>query len=158
MSENEKSEIKNWQLVVIGLIIVFAVGLKLYYAFYYPKVSIKVNDKTLDVLVANNLKHWQKGLGGRNDLGKFDGMFFVFPEIKQHVFVMRDMKFPIDIIWFNKSAIVDIAPNVPIEPGVLEENLTIYPARDVSDRVLEMPAGSVEKYNFKIGDKLEVLH
>lgn len=157
MSENKKSEIKKWQLGVLGLIIIFTIGLKLYYAFYWPKATIKINNQVLNVLVANNIKHWQNGLGKFTDLGKYDGMLFVFPEVKQHVFVMRDMKFPIDIIWFKKGAIVDIAPNLPLEPGRTEEQLTLYPARDESDRVLEIPAGYAQKFNYKIGDKLEVL-
>lgn len=157
MSTDKNTDIKKWKLYVLGLIIVFTIGLKLYYTFYWPKTSIKINEQVLNVLVANNIKHWQKGLGGRGDLGKYDGMLFVFPEAKQHVFVMRDMEFPIDIIWFNKGAIVDIAPNLPLEPGRTEEELTLYPARDISDRVLEIPAGFAQKFNYKIGDKLEIL-
>lgn len=157
MSINKKSEIKKWQFFILGLIVVFTVGLKLYYAFYWPKAILKINNQVLTVLVANNIKHWQKGLGGRDDLGKYDGMLFVFPEAKQHVFVMRDMKFPLDIIWFNKGMIIDIAPNLPLERDVIEEELTLYPARDVSDRVLEIPAGFAQKFNFKIGDKFEFL-
>lgn len=157
MSENNKSEIKKWQLWFLGFILIFTIGLKIYHSFYWPKVAIKINNQVFNVLVANNLKHWEKGLGGRDDLGKYDGMLFLFPESKQHVFVMRDMKFPLDIIWFNKGSIVDIAPNLPTEPGKTEQELTLYPARDNSDRVLEIPAGLAEKYNLKIGDKLEVL-
>ncbi len=157
MSENNKSEIKKWQLWLLGFILIFTIALKIYYSFYWPKVGIKINDTVLNVLVADNFKRWEKGLGGRGDLGKYDGMLFVFPDSKQHVFVMRDMKFPLDIIWFNNGVIVDIAPNLPIEPGKTEEELIIYPARDNSDRVLEIPAGMAQKYNLKIGDKLEVL-
>lgn len=157
MSVNKNPEIKRWQLYIIGIILVLTVFLKLYYTFYWPKLNIKINDKTLNVLIANNSKNWEKGLGGRKNLGKYDGMLFVFPEIKQHVFVMRGMEFPIDIIWFKNGSIVDIAPNIPIEPGVAEQDFTLYPARDGSDRVLELPAGSAEKFNYKIGDKLEIL-
>lgn len=157
MTASKNSEIKKWQLYVIGLILILTVFLKMYYRFYWPKLTIKVNDKTLNVLVANNVKSWEKGLGGRKNLGKYDGMLFVFPELKQHVFVMRGMEFPLDIIWFKDGSIVDIAPNIPLEPNREETDFTLYPARDVSDRVLELPAGSAEKFNFKIGDKLEIL-
>jgi len=157
MSVNKKNDIKKWQLYLFGIIIIFTFCLKLYHVFYWPKINIKIGDKVLNVLLANNTKHWEKGLGGRDNLGSFDGMLFLFPDSRQHVFVMRDMKFPIDIVWFDKGAIVDIAPNLPIEPGKSEEELTLYPARDNSDRVLELPAGLAQKYSFKIGDKLEVL-
>lgn len=157
MSKKNKSEIKKWQIWVFAFILIFAVALKIYYSFYWPKISIKINNQILHVLVAKNEKHWEKGLGGRDSLGKYDGMLFVFPDSKQHVFVMRDMKFPLDIIWFNDGAIIDIAPNLPTEFDKTEQELTLYPARDNSDRVLEIPAGFAQKYNLKIGDKLEVL-
>jgi len=157
MPTKYKSEIKKWQLCVLAVMILFTIGLKLYYYFYWPKATIKINNQTLNVLVANNVKHWQKGVSGRKDLGKYDGMLFLFPESKQHVFVMRDTKFSLDIIWFNNGVIVDIAPNLPLELDVVEEKLTLYPARDNSDRVLELPAGSAQKFNYKIGDKLEIL-
>jgi uncharacterized membrane protein (UPF0127 family) len=157
MSVNKNPVTKKWQLYVIGLILVLTVFLKLYYTFYWPKLTIKINDKTLNVLVANNSKNWEKGLGGRKDLGKYDGMLFVFPEVKQHVFVMRGMEFPLDIIWFKNGLIVDIAPNIPLEPGRAEQDFTLYPARDDSDRVLEIPAEMAGKLGFKIGDKLEIL-
>lgn len=157
MLANKNSEIKKWHLYVIGLILVLSVFYKLYFTFYWPKLTITINDKALNVLVADNSKNWEKGLGGRKNLGKYDGMLFVFPEIKQHVFVMRGMEFPIDIVWFKNGRIVDIAPNLPIEPEKVEDDFVLYPARDDSDRVLELPAGSAEKFNFKIGDKLEIL-
>ncbi|EKD43810.1 MAG: hypothetical protein ACD_72C00108G0006 [uncultured bacterium] len=157
MLANKNQEAKKWQMYIIGLIIILTIFLKLYYTFYLPKLTIKVNDKTFNVLMANNMKTWEKGLGGRKNLGKYDGMLFVFPEIKQHVFIMRGMQFPIDIIWFKNGLIVDIAPNISPEPGKADEEFTLYPARDASDRVLELSAGSVEKFNLKIGDKLEIL-
>jgi hypothetical protein len=90
-------------------------------------------------------------LGGRESLEKYDGMIFIFSVTKQHVFVMRDMKFPIDIIWIKGGAIIDIAPNVPVEAG--EGGVyTQYLARDDSNVVLELKAGYSAKYGLKIGD------
>jgi len=81
MLTNKNQEAKKWQMYIIGLIIILTIFLKLYYTFYLPKLTIKVNDKTFNVLMANNMKTWEKGLGGRKNLGKYDGMLFVFPEI-----------------------------------------------------------------------------
>jgi len=134
-----------------------AVGLKFYQSFYWPTVQVKIHEKFFTVQVADNLKHWEKGLGGREDLGKYDGMLFVFPEIKQHVFVMRDMKFPLDIIWLKNGVVVDIAANLPIEPTSSESDLIPYFSRDSSDKVLELGAGKAASLGLKIGDRVEVV-
>lgn len=155
MAKNKK--VSNLQLIIIGLIILFSFGLKLYYDYYWPKAQVRVNGQTLNVLVANNMKHWTRGLGGRKDLGEHDGMIFLFPATQQHVFVMCDMQFPIDIIWIKEGKIVDMAPNVPLDPAKTEEDLLPYAARDISSSVLELKAGLVESLQLKIGDKVEII-
>lgn len=152
-----KNHISNWQLIFLGLIIVFSFSLKLYYNYYWPKAQVRINNQTLNVLVADNIKHWQKGLGGRKNLGKYDGMVFLFSTTGQHVFVMRDMHFPIDIVWIKGDMVVDIAPNVPLDFAKNEGDLLPYAARDVSDKVLELKAGMAEDLNLKIGDKVQVI-
>lgn len=156
MSSGEKIQGKAWQYYLLGIIVLFSLGLKLYSAMYWPEANVKVNNENLKVLVANNYRHWQKGLGGRKNLGEYDGMLFVFPEVRQHTFVMRDMEFPIDIIWIKNGEIVDIAPNVPIEPGKTVSELLPYIARDESSLVLELPAGRAIELGLKIGDRIEI--
>ena len=70
--------------------------------------------------------------------------------------VMRDMHFPLDIIWLDGNKIIDIAPNLPPEPGLAEEQLTIYRSRAASTLVLELPAGFMERTSLKIGDVIEI--
>lgn len=153
-----KNKNGKFQLIILGLIILFSFSLKLYYDYYWPKAQVKIVGQTLNVLVADNIKHWTKGLGGRKDLGQYDGMLFLFSTTEQHVFVMRDMQFPIDIVWIKNNEIVDMAPNVPLDPAKTEAELIPYAARDVSNRVLELPAGKVFNLGLKIGDKVEVKH
>ncbi len=157
MSENEKSSISKFHLFFWAIIIVLFVVLKLYYDFYWPTATVRIKNKDLSVSVANNFKHWEKGLGGRKDLGKYDGMLFVFPTVSQHVFVMRDMRFSIDIVWIKKGVVVDIAPSLPLEPNSTELQLTPYPARDDSDQVLELPSGTAQTLNLRLGDKVNLV-
>lgn len=149
------SLLRHRNKIIVGLIILAVLGVKLY-TFYWPHSEILLGGARLKVLVANNYKHWQKGLGGRNDLKGYDGMLFLFQQTSRHVMVMRDMKFPIDIIWLNHGLVVDIAPNVAIEPNKTEAELTLYTARQDSNMALEAPAGLAQKIGLKIGDKLEV--
>lgn len=88
----------------------------------------------------------EKGLGQRDNLCEFCGMLFEFPVAKRHSFWMKDMKFPLDIIWINNKQIVYVEKNVsPNFKGVMS------PIED-SNEVLEINAGSCEKYGIKVGD------
>ena len=104
--------------------------------------------------MAETAQHRFKGLSGRKDLGKYDGMAFIFPQRGQHAMVMRAMLFPLDIVWVDNGEIVDIAPNLAPENGRAEEHLTPYFARSSSTIVLEFSAGFKEKNGLKIGDKV----
>jgi len=151
---NKKEKKKGSGLWLFWVIIVLAVALKLY-SFYWPSTEIKINGQILKVLVAKDYKHLTKGLSGRENLGKYDGMLFVFNNRAQHAMIMRDMKFSIDFIWIDRGVIVDIAPSAPLEPGKQESEYFRYIARDLSTRVLEVPAGTALGRGWKIGDRVE---
>lgn len=55
----------------------------------------------------------EHGLSGRKYLAKNSGMLFVFPKEDYYAFWMKDMLFPIDIIWMDKNyKVVYIKKNV----------------------------------------------
>ena len=84
-------------------------------------------------------------------------MLFVFDTKGQHTIVMREMNFPLDIIWLDGFKIVDMAPSVPPQKGVTETDLVPYFARLPSTLVLELPAGFIVANELKIGDSIEIL-
>ena len=153
----DKNKFKNIATVFVIMFFVSFVGLKIWQNFFWPKADLYLKGEHLTVLVANNQEHRYKGLGDRNNLGKYDGMLFVYGYKERLGVVMRDMRFPIDIIWFDDGEVIDIAPNLSLEPGVSEENLRVYRPRVAANAFLELPAGWSYAHNLKIGDKLEVV-
>lgn len=125
--------------------------------FRFDHSRISLAGTELDVLLAKTPRQWHKGVGGKKTLEPYDGMFFLFSEFDRHTMVMRNTLFPLDIIWFDRGIVVDIAPNVPLEPGKKEGEFTRYYPRVNANMVLEVPAGFVQKKGLKIGDKLSVL-
>jgi len=93
-------------------------------------------------------------LGGRESLDELSGMLFVFPISDRQGIWMKDMQFPIDIIWINEGKIVDIAPN--IKPTLIDP-LPIYLPRVDARLVLEVNAGLSQKSGWKIGDSVRLL-
>lgn len=156
MSEEQK-EIKRWHWIAVGLIITVAIFYKLYTVYYWPKAIIRIGGEEFQVLVADNEKHRFRGWSGEKDMGKYGGMLLLFFEDSNHLIVMRDMNFPLDIVWLNDGVVVDIAKNVHPEPGVEEDDLTLYFTSYDSDAVLELPAGFKERTGLERGDRIEII-
>lgn len=118
----------------------------------------KVKIKSLDVnaTVAANSNDQKKGLSKRSSLPLNEGMIFVFDQVGPYPFWMKDMKFAIDIIWLDdQKKVVDIATDVPIQPGKSERDLIVYKPKDDSKYVLEVNAGLSALNNIQIGDVAE---
>ena len=96
----------------------------------------------------------ERGLSGRAELAPDQGMLFVFPEAGSQTFWMKDMRFPIDIIWLRRNEIVFIAPDVP-PPAPGEAPATRTPTRE-ADAVLEVPAGFAAAHGLKPGMSVEM--
>lgn len=90
-----------------------------------------------------------RGLSGREELGEKAGMLFIFGESDFHHFHMKDMKFPIDIVWLDDDLrVVDITAQ--LDPDTFPETFTSHrPAR----YVLEVNAGFAAKHGINRGDK-----
>lgn len=144
-------------LIKIFLVIFVVAAVVLHFTKYrWEEADITLAGVPLHVQVAQNNYQQQKGLGDRDTLAPYDGMLFLFPYPSRYAFVMRDMRFPIDIVWLSAGGVVDIAPNVPVEPGVSEAKLRRYMPRSEANVVIELPAGWAERHDLKIGDRLGV--
>ncbi len=72
-----------------------------------------IGEIPLRVEIANSGEERTKGLSGRKKLEGIDGVLFVFPESDYHRIWMKDMNFPIDIIWIAEDlTVINIERNV----------------------------------------------
>jgi uncharacterized membrane protein (UPF0127 family) len=69
---------------------------------------------------------------------------------------MKDMNFPIDIIWIDNSQIIHITENASPEPGTLDSELTLYKPPAPFDTVLEVNAGFTKENNISVGDNIDL--
>jgi len=94
----------------------------------------------------------ERGLMERETLAQDEGMLFVFQEEKIRAFWMKNMRFPLDIIWADADKrIVDIRENVPPCQESCPDIISEFPAKFV----LEVNSGFVKKNKIKVGDTLE---
>lgn len=139
---------REYKYTVIFLFLVFFIAAAFFISKREPYVLI--GNQKIFVEVADSSEERYQGLSKRPFLKKNRGMLFIFGEYEKHAFVMRDMRFSIDIIWISGNSIVDISQNVPLpENG---NDLPLYMPKVEVNKVLEAPAGYTMESGIKIGD------
>jgi uncharacterized membrane protein (UPF0127 family) len=112
--------------------------------------EIRLGDKVVRMQIAVREEEMQRGLMERRDLGRNDGMLFVYDHPQRMSFWMRDTPTPLDIGFFNASA-------------TLEEIYQLHPFDEttVSSRsstlslALEMNQGWYRENGIKPGAQLD---
>lgn len=69
----------------------------------FPRGTIKLDDKVLDVQIAETDAQRVRGLMFQNQLPDDQGMIFVFTQEQVVPIWMLNMQFPLDIIWFDSN-------------------------------------------------------
>lgn len=113
-----------------------------------------IGNHKFEVVVAKSQPEWETGLSQTESLQDNQGMLFLFEKSDYHFFWMKDMRFPIDIIYINNDIIVTIISNA-VPPKNSNENSILYSPTQPANKVLEIKAGLAKKYNFKNGDKVK---
>jgi uncharacterized membrane protein (UPF0127 family) len=121
-------------------------------------IPISIGQSKLQVAVADTDALRQQGLSGQPGLKENQGMLFDFKnsERSRPGFWMKEMLFPLDIIWIRDSTVVDVARNVPApDPATPLSDLPQYFPSEPIDTVVEVLAGWCEKHGIAVGEKLE---
>ncbi len=145
--------------IIAAVLIIFIFGILIFLKFQEvleasaPKNVIITNqagnDIIIDIELARTDAEHTQGLSGREKLPEGEGMLFVFGEKSVRNFWMKDMNFPIDIIWLDGEKIVKISRNLPPEG---EKPNNHYSSGIAVDYVLEVPAGFCDTNKIKAGN------
>jgi len=120
---------------------------------YAHAIVTTYTGKEISVEVADTVEKRSLGLGKRSGLENGWGMLFVFEKRKQHGFWMKDMEFPLDIIWLDNHRIAYILRNVqPAKSGVIPPVMTPPVAVNF---VLEIDAGRADELKLQVGQHLK---
>ena len=115
---------------------------------YTKKIYIK--NIPIYAEIADTQSKRKNGLSGRLGLSQDQGMLLVFENSDTYGIWMKDMNFPIDVMWIDeKSRIVDIKKYA--RPSSYPE---IFSPRIKSLYILEMSAGFAERTDIKVGDEI----
>lgn len=100
--------------------------------------------------VAATWREQYTGLSNTDSLEDGHGMIFLHDTEREHTYVMRDMAFPIDIIFIDKEGRITVIHHAELEN---REPLTEY--RGQSKYVLEVPYHWTTENGIDVGDTVE---
>jgi hypothetical protein len=113
-----------------------------------PTARLTLGDTTLKVAVADTEDKRVRGLSGQPSLPKGSGLLFSFPDSQTHGIWMKDMHFPIDIIWFDENfTIVDIQASA--HPDSYPK---VFTPQVNARYILETQAGFSEVHHLLVGE------
>lgn len=144
-----KKNIRSFAVVVVFFIVFF---------FLLGKTNneknikyVKIGGVNIKVELALTNSTQEQGLSGRQRLNDNEGMLFIFPKIGKYFFWMKDMNFPLDMIWIDENMkIVHIKKDA--RPELYPES---YGPKEGAKYVLEVVSGFSDQRNLKNGDTIE---
>ena len=105
-----------------------------------------------DIEIAESDYETQTGLMYRKRMEEHQGMLFIFSDLRQHYFHMKNTEFSLDIIFIDENLkIASFQKNAkPYSEDLLPSNVPVK-------YVLEINGGLSEKLDINVGDKVEFL-
>lgn len=151
-------------MILIDIVIIAALGFTGYYIYQEygdrireffgveQHVAIFIDNLGVRVTIADEPEERRQGLSGVAEIGDLEGKLFVFDQMGQHSIWMKDMEFPIDLIFIdNNLRVVDTIENVRPDS---------YPQTFTSDKparfVLEVNAFFVNSFQVEEGQKVSI--
>lgn len=116
--------------------------------------TITINGHVFKIQLANTPQKRTDGLSETPPLLDDSGMLFVFDAPGKYDFWMHKMNYPLDFVWINGNEVVQINQNIPAPIGGTPI-ITISPTTDV-DKVLEINAGTIQKYGIAVSDNVKI--
>jgi uncharacterized membrane protein (UPF0127 family) len=155
------------KMMIISLataLVLFIIALGAWWYLFFGRANsplvngqLSINNATFDIEIASTTLEQTRGLSFRPSLGANDGMLFIFGAGGVQSFWMKDMNFPLDMIWISGTTVVGFAQNVPAPASSTALwSLPVYTSPNNTDKVLEVNAGTVAKYNIRVGDAVRI--
>lgn len=115
--------------------------------------SLSIREHIFDVVISKTEVEHTQGLSSTYKINENEGMLFIFPTPSKYNFWMKDMNYPIDILWINKdNRIIFIQKNATPEsyPD------SFGPTDDQALMVLEITAGLSDKLGITNSDSVVI--
>jgi uncharacterized membrane protein (UPF0127 family) len=82
-------------------------------------------------------------------------MLFVFPDEDIWTFWMKDVLFPVDVMFIDHNGTIIDIQTMQTQPGMPEDQLTRYPSAAPALFALEINAGLADQFGFQVGMQVQ---
>ncbi len=144
---------KKSLIVLIAISLIVVVLLSLYLLLQTEQSNLRIGEQEVSVTIAQTPEEQRQGLSGTGELKSGTGMLFVYNSYVVPQFWMKDMNYPIDIIWIRDASVTGFVESAPIP--VVGQELPRYQPDEPINYVLEVPAGFVDTHGIEIGDQVD---
>lgn len=154
-----KNALKHVGLFLFAIVVVFGASM---FGLYLSRTKGAINPHEFStatvifrgvdvpVEIVSTQEKMERGLSGRPSLVPGQGMLFAFTGEDTYGIWMKDMNFPIDIVWIDAAGtIVDMQPRATPESYPL-----VFKPRKPALYVLEVEAGFIEQHSVRLGDRI----
>ena len=116
-----------------------------------PTSTISIKGKALTVTIASTPAARKCGLSNRSELPEHHGMLFIYPNIRNRIFWMKDTFIPLSIAFLDKSGrIIKIEKMTPMQT---EER---YHSSQPVKYAIEVNQGWFGTHEIEVGDTVEM--
>jgi uncharacterized membrane protein (UPF0127 family) len=166
LTEETKNMLLDPYAIIIGVIVVFIAVVIAIVILRTPNPPLPTatvqfvtakSTVSFNVEIASTSVQQARGLSFRPSLDQNDGLLFTFGSPSIQNFWMKDMNFPIDIIWISSGTVAGFAQNAEPQPGAQLWQLKIFNSPPNVDTVLEVNAGIVAQDNIQVGDTVKII-
>lgn len=147
---------KKW-LLIVGILVAGVGSFALFQTYRSgwesggDRTEVRINGHEFQVEVVRTEAARERGLSGRDSLCVDCGMLFVFDQPDRYGFWMKEMKFPLDIVWIIDNRVSYIKKDVS-----QQDQTHVYLPPDPADKILEIQAGDSERFGIREGSVVSV--
>lgn len=144
-----------WRVTLIVFVVVASAALIWYFFVrtidHSTTTTLAIGQTNLKTQVVIDEAERTRGLSGSQPLGDDQAMLFVFPAEDTWGIWMKEMNYPIDIVWLDKDKTVQHI----VENAQPSSYPSIFRPAQPMRYVLEMKAGTVKHKSITIGARAE---
>lgn len=139
----------------VAVLIICAAGLVLVTVFLLLTKTdwrtLQAGTCTFEVEAVSSAAKQYQGLSGRKSLATNRGMLFLYEQPQDLGFVMRNMNFPLDIIFIRDHRIINLYRDLAPEGATPTIS---YHSGALADTVLEIPAGRSQECGLGVNSEI----
>ena len=114
------------------------------------RTEVRFDDVVVKAVVADTPAERDRGLQGREMPGADEGMLFVWPDEGERTFAIKDVSYPLDLIFMNREGeVVGLGGLDPV-------GTRLWTGPSPAGYVLEVPAGFIDRHAVEYGDRVVI--